>query len=126
MATSLVYSFDSAKAKSRHNTQYFEILGNRGIYHDGWLAGTVHRAPWELAPPHPLAEDVWELYHADSDFSLATDLAAKNPAKLKEMQDLFMKEAVKYHVLPIDDRTLERFDPGRSPAAPTSWAGERA
>ena len=109
--TSLVFSFDSAAAKSRHNTQYFEILGNRGIYHDGWLAGTVHRAPWEVAPAHPLKDDVWELYHADSDFSLANDLAAKEPAKLKEMQDLFLSEAAKYHVLPLDDRTIERFVP---------------
>jgi arylsulfatase len=107
---SLVYSFDSATAKTRHNTQYFEILGNRGIYHDGWMAGAVHRMPWEGAAPHPVAEDVWQLYHADSDFSLSTDLAKQNPAKLREMQDLFMSEAVKYHVLPIDDRSIERFD----------------
>ena len=108
---SLVYSFDSAGAKSRHNTQYFEILGNRGIYHDGWMAGAVHRMPWETVPPHPVAEDVWQLFHADSDFSLSTDLAAQNPEKLKEMQALFMSEAEKYHVLPIDDRSVERFDP---------------
>jgi arylsulfatase len=105
-----VYSFDSAGAKSRHNTQYFEILGNRGIYHDGWMAGTVHRMPWETVAPHPVAEDVWQLFHADSDFSLSTDLAKEQPAKLKEMQDLFMSEAAKYHVLPIDDRSIERFD----------------
>jgi arylsulfatase len=111
---SIVFTFDSASAKSRHNTQYFEILGNRGIYHDGWLAGTVHRAPWEFAPAHPLDQDVWELYNADSDFSLANDIAAQNPAKLKEMQDLFMSEAVKYHVLPIDDRSIERFDAARA------------
>jgi arylsulfatase A-like enzyme len=107
---SLVYSFDSANAKSHHNTQYFEILGNRGIYHDGWMAGAVHRMPWETVVTRPVAEDVWQLFHADSDFSLSTDLAAKEPAKLKEMQDLFMTEAVKYHVLPIDDRSIERFD----------------
>ena len=108
--TSLVYSFDSASAKSRHNTQYFEILGNRGIYHDGWMAGTVHRMPWETVAPHPLDQDVWELYHADSDFSLSTNVAARYPDKLKEMQALFMSEAAKYHVLPIDDRSIERFD----------------
>jgi len=108
---SLVYSFDSAGAKSRHNTQYFEILGNRGIYHDGWMAGAVHRMPWEAAPPHSVAEDVWQLFHADSDFSLSTDVAAQNPEKLKEMQELFLSEAKKYHVLPIDDRSVERFDP---------------
>ncbi len=108
--TSFMYSFDSAGARSRHNTQYFEIAGNRGIYHDGWLAGTVHRAPWDFKPEHTLDQDVWTLYHADSDFSLSNDLAAAQPAKLKEMQDLFMSEALKYHVLPIDDRTIERFD----------------
>jgi len=108
---SLVYSFADAKAKTRHPTQYFEILGNRAIYHDGWLAGTVHRAPWEYTPRRPLAEDVWELYDTRNDFSLANDLAAKNPEKLKELQDLFMTEGAKYHVLPIDDRTMERFDP---------------
>jgi arylsulfatase len=107
---SLVYSFDSASAKTHHNTQYFEILGNRGIYHDGWMAGAVHRMPWQTVAPHPVGEDVWELYHADSDFSLSTNVAKENPAKLKEMQDLFMSEAVKYHVLPIDDRSIERFD----------------
>jgi arylsulfatase A-like enzyme len=111
---SMVYTFDNARAKTRHTTQYFEIAGNRGIYHDGWLAATVHKAPWELAPRHPLDKDVWELYNTVEDFSLANDLAAKYPEKLKEMQALFMKEAVKYHVLPIDDRTLERFDAARA------------
>jgi arylsulfatase len=105
---SMMYAFDDAKAKDRHTTQYFEIFGNRAIYHDGWLAGTVHRAPWDSQPRHPLAEDVWELYDARSDFSLANDLAAKNPQKLKELQGLFMKEAEKYHVLPLDDRFTER------------------
>jgi arylsulfatase len=108
---SFVYSFDDAKAKTRHPTQYFEILGNRAIYHDGWLAGTVHRAPWEYVPRRPLAEDIWELYNASEDFSLANDLASQEPAKLKEMKDLFMTEGAKYHVLPIDDRAIERFDP---------------
>jgi arylsulfatase A-like enzyme len=105
---SMVYTFDDAKARDRHLTQYFEIFGNRAIYNDGWLAGTVHRAPWEMTVRHPLAEDVWELYDVRSDFSLVNDLAAKNPAKLKDMQALFLTEAAKYHVLPIDDRVLER------------------
>jgi len=105
---SMMYTFDDAKAESRHKVQYFEIFGNRAIYADGWLAGTVHRAPWEMTPRRPLLEDVWELYDARTDFSLASDLATQNPAKLKEMQDLFMKEAVKYRVLPIDDRVVER------------------
>jgi arylsulfatase len=105
---SMVYSFDDAKAESRHKTQYFEIYGNRAVYAEGWFAGTVHKAPWETKPRAELLNDKWELYDTRNDFSLANDVAAANPAKLKEMQDLFMKEAVKYRVLPIDDRTLER------------------
>jgi len=107
---SMAYSFDDAAAPDRHKTQYFEIFGNRAIYHDGWLAGTVHRAGWEFHPRHPLADDVWELYDTRHDFSLAHDLAAQQPDRLKEMQALFMSEAIKYSVLPIDDRTLERFN----------------
>jgi arylsulfatase A-like enzyme len=106
---SLAYTFDNANAKDRHRTQYFEILGNRAIYHDGWLAGTVHRAPWEFQPRHLLTEDHWELYDVRKDFSLSNDVAKANPKKLAEMQKLFMTEAVKYNVLPIDDRLLERF-----------------
>ena len=92
------------KRRDRHTTQYFEIFGNRAIYHDGWLAGTVHRAAWEFKVRRPLEDDIWELYDTRADFSLANDLAAKNPEKLKELQDLFLKEAVKYSVLPLDDR----------------------
>jgi Sulfatase len=107
---SMVYTFADAKAKDRHKTQYFEIFGNRGVYHDGWLAHTVHRAAWEYQARHPFLEDKWELYHVDEDFSSANDLAARNPAKLKELQDLFLKEAAKYQVLPLDDRLTERFN----------------
>jgi len=107
---SMLYSFNDTGAKDRHQTQYFEIFGNRAIYNDGWLAGTVHRAPWEQKPRTTLEDDTWELYDTRTDFSLANDLTKQNPAKLKEMQDLFMTEAVKYKVLPIDDRTLERFN----------------
>ena len=107
---SMVYTFADAKANDRHKTQYFEIFGNRGIYHDGWLAHTVHRAAWEAKPRRPLLEDKWELYHVAEDFSSADDLAAKHPEKLKELQDLFLREAVKNHVLPLDDRTLERMN----------------
>jgi arylsulfatase len=107
---SLAYTFADAKAPSPHTTQYFEIFGNRAIYSDGWLAGTVHRAAWEFKVRRPLEEDIWELYDTRADFSLANDLAAKNPGKLKELQDLFLKEAVKYSVLPLDDRTLERLN----------------
>ncbi len=111
---SLAYTFADPKAPSRHTTQYFEIFGNRAIYQDGWLAGTVHRAAWEFKPRTTLENDVWELYDTRTDFSLANDLAAKNPAKLKELQDLFLKEAVKYSVLPLDDRTLERLNAAMS------------
>jgi len=105
---SMLYTFANQNAPSRHTTQYFEIFGNRAIYSDGWLAGTVHRAAWEFKVRRPLADDIWELYDTRSDFSLANDLASKSPAKLKEMQALFLKEAEKYNVLPIDDRTVER------------------
>ena len=105
---SLAYSFDDARAKERHTTQYFEIAGNRAIYHDGWFARTIHRAPWELAPRHRVKDDAWELYDVRSDFSLSTDVAAKHAQKLAELKALFMKEAEKNHVLPLDDRVLER------------------
>lgn len=107
---SLLYTFADAKAKDRHKTQYFEIFGNRGIYHDGWLAHTVHKAPWEATSRHPFLEDNWELYHVDEDFSSAQNVAAKNPEKLKELQTLFLQQAVKYNVLPLDDRSLERLN----------------
>lgn len=105
---SMMYSFNEAQAKDRHKTQYFEIFGNRGIYHDGWLAHTVHRAAWEKTPRRPLLDDQWELYHVDEDFSSANNMAAKNPSKLKELQELFLKEAIRNHALPLDDRLLER------------------
>ena len=105
---SMLYTFADAKAKDRHKTQYFEIFGNRGIYHDGWLAHTVHRAAWEMTPRRPFPLDKWELYHVDLDFSSANDLAAQHPEKLKELQELFLKEAIKNHALPLDDRVIER------------------
>ena len=109
--TSMIYSFDNANAKETHTTQYFEMFGNRGIYHDGWVAAARHSIPWLMVPTPPLSQDVWELYHVADDFSEAKDLAAQDPAKLKELQELFMTEAAKNHVLPIDDRRSERFDP---------------
>jgi arylsulfatase len=109
--TSLVYSFDDAAAKERHTTQYFEIAGNRAIYHDGWYARTIHRAPWEPKPRRSLEDNsAWELFNVQSDFSLANNLAAKNPQKLDELQEVFLKEAAKHHVLPMDDRVFERLD----------------
>ena len=105
---SMLYTFDDAAAASTHKTQYFEIFANRAIYHDGWFAGTVHKAPWEPKPRAKLAEDTWELYDTRQDFSLVNDLAAANPKKLEEMKELFIAEAIKYRVLPIDDRSVER------------------
>jgi arylsulfatase len=106
---SMVYTFTDPGAKDRHLTQYFEMFGNRAIYHDGWLARTIHRAPWEPTPRRPLAEDIWELYDTRSDFSLVDDLAAKYPEKLAQLAALFMYEAEKNFALPIDDRVFERF-----------------
>jgi arylsulfatase len=105
------YSFDNASAAETRKTQYFEMVGNRAIYDNGWFAGTIHKAPWELQPRRPLLEDVWELYNVNEDFSQAKDLAASNPAKLEELKKKFMDEAVKFNVLPIDDRSIERLDP---------------
>ena len=109
--TSLLYTFDDPKAPERHTTQYFEMFGNRAIYHDGWLARTLHRAPWQTGKQKPLESDSWDLYNVRQDFSLTNNLAAQEPERLLEMQALFMEEAVRYHVLPIDDRTVERVNP---------------
>lgn len=109
--TSFAFSFDDADAPETHTTQYFEMFGNRGIYSEGWTASTRHSVPWLMAAElPPLEEDVWELYHVDEDFSQANDLAESNPEKLKELQDLFRKEAIKNNVFPIDDRRAERFN----------------
>ena len=105
---SFAYTFADPKAASRHTTQYFEIFGNRAIYSDGWLAGALHRIPWEFKPRATFENDQWELYDTRSDFSLTNDLAAKNPDKLKQLQEVFLQEAVKYQALPLDDRLLER------------------
>jgi len=107
---SFAFAFNDAAAADRHTTQYFEMFGNRGIYHNGWVACTRHSSPWILNSTPPLTEDVWELYNVDEDFSQAVDLASKNPEKLKELQDIFFDEAKKNHVFPIDDRRSERFD----------------
>jgi arylsulfatase len=105
---SMVYTFDQGEAKSPHKTQYFEIFANRAIYQDGWFAGTVHKAPWETTSRAKLLDDKWELCDTRNDFSLVNDPAATNPKKLKEMQEVFLKEAIKNRVLPIDDRSVER------------------
>ena len=108
---SMLYTVDDATAKDRRTTQYFEMFGNRGIYHEGWVACTRHSIPWLMVENPPLSDDVWELYNADKDFSEANNLASQEPAKLKELQAVFMKEAIRNNVLPIDDRRSERFNP---------------
>lgn len=109
--TSFAYTFSDENAAERHVLQYFELFGNRALYYDGWFARTLHRAPWEMTDFRPLEEDVWDLYNVREDFSLTKNLASKYPERLKEMQELFMAEAQKYHVLPIDDRVVERTNP---------------
>lgn len=106
--TSFAYALNDSQADERHTVQYFEMFGNRAIYHEGWLARTIHRPAWRSVPLNSLQNDVWDLYDTHQDFSLANNLAAQHPDKLKEMQELFMQEAAKFHVLPIDDRVLER------------------
>lgn len=108
---SLAYTFADASAEDRRLTQYFEIAGSRAIYHDGWIARAIHRVPWEPQPRAALDEDVWQLYDTRRDFSLARDLAPQHPDKLAELQARFLEEAVKYNVLPLDDRSVERMDP---------------
>jgi arylsulfatase len=108
---SMLYAAEDAKAKDRRVTQYFEMFGNRGIYHDGWTAVTRHSTPWLMLPNLPkFDQDVWELYKVDEDFSQSKNLAAENPEKLKELKELFDKEAVRNHVYPLDDRRSERFN----------------
>jgi arylsulfatase A-like enzyme len=108
---SMMYSFDSAKSRSTHKTQYFEIFGNRGIYHDGWVASCYHgRAPWIQSKPMPFdgPNEKWELYNIVEDFSQSQDLAAKYPQKLKELRALFDQECRKHNVYPLDDNTTMR------------------
>jgi arylsulfatase A-like enzyme len=103
-------TFDDAASPERRTTQYFEMFCNRGIYHEGWTAVTRHSTPWVMTETPPLDEDVWELYDPD-DWTQAHDLAAEQPEKLEELQALFLVEAKKYNVLPLDDRRAERFNP---------------
>ena len=108
--TSMRYSFDDAQAAERHDTQYFEMLGNRGIYHRGWSAVTKHRTPWETVAAGRFDDDVWELYDGSKDWTQAKDLAKELPDKLHELQRLFLIEATRFNVLPLDDRSYERFN----------------
>jgi len=106
---SMAYSFDDAGAGERRQTQYFEMFVNRGIYHQGWTAVTRHSIPWAFGELPAFDDDVWELY-GPGDWTQAHDLAAEQPGKLRELQRLFLIEAVKYNVLPLDDRRIERFN----------------
>ncbi|MCT4624371.1 MAG: arylsulfatase [Schleiferiaceae bacterium] len=107
---SMLYCADDAGAADQHNTQYFEMFGNRAIYHDGWLARVVHMVPWVGKPNMPLQDEEWELYNVAEDFSLVNNIAADNPEKVKEMVAKFEEEAIKNHVYPLDDRLYERFN----------------
>jgi len=116
---SMLYSFDKANAESTRTVQYFEMLGNRALYKDGWMASVRHgRLPWltGMGSSTSFDEDVWELYDLRTDYSQSNDVAAKYPEKLKELQDAFWTEARKYQVLPLDDRMAERFNPAVRPS----------
>ncbi|HIK17382.1 MAG TPA: arylsulfatase [Leptolyngbyaceae cyanobacterium M33_DOE_097] len=110
---SMAYSFNNASAAEKRETQYFEMAGNRGIYHKGWTAVTRHRIPWQtgMVKLPAFDEDVWELYNTNTDWTQAKDLAKEHPDKLHELQRLWLIEAVKYNVLPLDDRFAERANP---------------
>lgn len=110
--TSMLYSFNDATAPEQHETQYFEMFCNRGIYHKGWSAVTKHRTPWEMGGQKMPAydDDVWELYDGSKDWTQAKDLSKEMPEKLRELQRLWLIEAVKYNVLPLDDRQIERIN----------------
>jgi arylsulfatase len=108
---SMLYSFNDAKAAERHETQYFEVMGNRAIYHKGWSAVTKHYTPWITAPRPALDDDIWELYDTTKDWSQSKDLSKEMAQKLRELQRLWLIEAVRYKVLPLDDRMMEKINP---------------
>jgi arylsulfatase len=108
---SMLYAFDDAAAPERRETQYFEMFCNRGIYHRGWTAVTRHSTPWIVEELPSFDADVWELYDTTTDWSQAHDLAAEQPERLTELQALWLEEARKHDVLPLDDRRIERFNP---------------
>ncbi|GAA1761316.1 arylsulfatase [Kocuria aegyptia] len=111
--TSMVYSFDDPGAPDRRRTQYFEMCGNRSIYHEGWTAVTRHGVPWQMVPEGlpSFDDDTWELYDTTVDWTQAHDVADRYPEKLRELQQLFLIEASKYQVFPLDDRVTERENP---------------
>jgi arylsulfatase len=114
----MAYTFDDAKAPSRHHTQYFEMLGNRAIYNDGWVAATTPPTPPWVAVPGKVSifDYKWELYRITDDFSEANNLVDKEPARLRQLQDLFWVEAAKYNVLPLDNSKVERLDTANRPS----------
>jgi arylsulfatase len=121
---SMAYTFgaEGAQAEGRRRTQAFEMFINRGIYHDGWMASSRWRTPWDPTPRAGSVDDAtWELYHVEQDFSQARDLAAAEPQRLRAMQDLWWAEAARNQILPLDNRTIERFDPAQRP----NIAGDR-
>lgn len=113
--TSLAYSINEAKAKDRHTQQYFEVLGSRSIYKDGWKAGTLH------VKGQPFEQDKWELYNLNEDFNELKDLAAAKPEKLKELHALFESEAVKYNIYPLKDGVIHTGTSGPTAAVPTAY-----
>jgi arylsulfatase len=114
---SMVYSFDDAKAASTHRTQYFEMFANRAIYNDGWVAATTPPlAPWAVGKTIGVDDYKWELYDVSKDFSEANDLAAKEPKKLRELQELFWIEAARNNVLPLDNSKIERMNIDNRPS----------
>lgn len=114
---SMAYTFDDADAEDRRTTQYFEMLGNQGIYHDGWMASAVRGIPWASEnAPGDLLNMPWELYNVEEDFTQANDLAKQNPEKLNELIKQFYAEAAKYNVLPLDDRKTERMNVDNRPS----------
>jgi arylsulfatase len=121
---SMAYSFDEPGAAERHTTQYFELMGNRGIYHNGWTAVTKHRTPWDVVSKAPdFSLDVWELYDTTTDWTQAHDLSREQPDKLAELQQLFLIEAVRHNVIPLDDRAAERMNPDLA-HRPTLFQGD--
>ncbi|MFC4605985.1 arylsulfatase [Rhodococcus kronopolitis] len=123
--TSFAYSFNDSRADERHRTQYFELMGNRGIYHDGWTAVTKHRTPWDVVAQAPdFSLDVWELYDTTTDWTQAHDVSAQHPERLAQLQQLFIIEAARYNVLPLDDRAAERMNPAIA-GRPTLVQGDK-
>jgi arylsulfatase len=114
---SMAYTWDDKEAEGRRTTQYFEMFGNRAIYHKGWVAGCLHgKLPWQTSGSASFDNDTWELYNIEDDFSQAVDLVDQDPKNLRRLQDIFMAEAAKYNVLPLDDRFAERADANLRPS----------